>query len=285
MNDWLRAGGVTRRAAMLWRAVFGLYFAWTQAMLLPYVTELFTTEGILVREGFALAQAPAVTLALLATTSCGLLIASGQWVRVASAVAWFTTMNLMYEQGVMRAPEQPLIHMLLVFLALTPFTTVEGRDARGPLAGHPPLLRGALWFWLAVSYASAGWSKLNYGDSAWHDGSALSAILQSSAFRRTFYGDLFAQPWTIPLTAMGTWFTVFLESGMLLWMCFRIGRVVAFLSSVMLHALALVVFNLTEVSLGMLIVHGYLWSDGLRNDTHELWLNVTAWRRRRKVTA
>jgi hypothetical protein len=281
MVDVVGAGGVPRRAALVWRVSFGAYFAWTQAMLLPYVTELFTSSGLLVREGFALAQAPMITAALLVTTSCGLFIAVGRSVRVAAAVAWFVTMNLLSEQGVMRAPEQPLIHMLLFFLALTPFASIDGRDARGSLSGHPPLLRGAVWFWLAVSYTTAAWSKWNYGDVAWHDGSALVHILSGSAFRRTFYGDLFTQTWTIPLTAMGTWFTVFLEGGMLVWVCFRIGRVVAFWSSVALHALALVLFNLTEVSLGMIIVHGYLWSDGLKNDTRELWRNATSWRRRR----
>ena len=263
------SGSLSGRAFALWRVAFGLYFTWVCAELWPFLNELFTKRagGIASREAWATrwgTHALTVHALWALVIACGVLIVIGRARRPAALLAWAVMLRLFWENGAMRSPEMPLVTLALLLLALAPV-----REPRWPLAGGgsgpAARYRDLMWIALAIANGSAGFYKLTWGDASWGNGTALVETLTTSTFRRTFYGDFFAAHAHGPLW-LGTWASVGLEIGFPLLIWFRWPRALVWTLSFSMHCLALVLFNLAEVSLGMIVVHLFVLDDRLRTD-------------------
>jgi hypothetical protein len=274
LSERLGANAVTARSYAIVRMLLGAYLAVHFAALVPWGAELFSREGV-VPDGaaspllglfpnvLAVADAPgAVTALLLAATLGALALAAGRADRVAAVGLWYTLACLAGRNPLIANPSLPYVGWLLLAHALA------GPDAaqrRSPDWRLPAPIFACAWLVLVAGYTYSGLTKL--GSPSWLDGSALAAVLDNPLARTGPLRDaLLARP--SGGLRLATWGTLALE--LLCLPLALVPRLRPWLWSALvgLHLALLALVDFADLTLGMLIVHAYVFDPA--------WLRVVA---------
>jgi hypothetical protein len=260
------------RPASWWRMLFGVAIVTFTIQAWPYLDEQYSRAGLQFVDGLKTkwwSQSAAVHLLNAASIGLATMIAVGVVVPVAAALLWAITMVLLQQNGLSRSPEMSLVHLSLLLLVVVPHRLARWPWQRPREGGLAPMARVIAWAAFAVSYGSAGISKLVYDDSSWIDGSALGHVFNDSVFRRLWYGELFRDRFDV-LLRLGTYASLVVEIGTPVLALFHRGRCIAWVTSMTMHLLALLFLNLTEVSVHMLVFHILLVDDRMIADGHHM---------------
>ncbi len=216
------------------RAVLGLYVAGLLATALPWAREIFGAGG------------PAwVSLGALA----GFALALGRWPRCSALLAWLVLVGLFVRQPLIQNPALPFVGWLLLWHAALP------RRAGDATAVPVPFV-AALWVVASLAYTYSGWHKL--GSPSWVDGSALARVLDNPLARESLVRTalLGAPAALLRLATTGGLLLELLYAPLAL---FPRLRPMLWGGAVVMHAALLVLVDFASLSLGMLVVHAFMW--------------------------
>ncbi|HUP92960.1 MAG TPA: hypothetical protein VM074_12000 [Solimonas sp.] len=170
----------------LFRGLFGGYLFVHFVHLLPWGTELFSSQGMvgiaadsplvfLFPNILGVLDSPAfVTLFLLSGAAAAVCFAAGVRDKWAALWCWYVLACLFGGNPLIQNPSLPYVGwMLLAHLAI-PATTAAGWRM-------PRHVYAAGWVVLALSYSYSGWTKLM--SASWRDGSMLGYVLQNPLAR------------------------------------------------------------------------------------------------------
>lgn len=186
----------------LYRGIFGVYLFCHFLGLLPWGSELFSSQGVLPKAS----ESPLIHLfpnilavwdgpifarsVLIAATALSLFLAIGFWDRFASVGLWYLSACILGRNPLIANPGLPYIGWLLLahaFLPAAPYGSLEARgrpDPRGNWQMTPSIFFAA-WILMALGYSYSGFMKLN--SPSWIDGSAMARILENPLARPGFF--------------------------------------------------------------------------------------------------
>jgi hypothetical protein len=247
----------------LWRVLFGLYVTYYVAIDLPFLDEMFTTAGTLVKEGRYVALLPGtprdtVRAVWLVAVVAGSLVTLGVARRPAALMLWLCLCVFDDANVAVRTPEQP--HVKLALLLLVALPGGEGTPWQKPRADFviDDALRAVMWLSLVGMNLSAGVTKLLYADDSWADGTALRFLLDSHAgWRRAYLGDLFDRAPDVVIAA-GTWFSMAVELLGVVCVLHPRARRGWWTASLAMHIGISLLLNIAQVSFGMILTHLFL---------------------------
>ena len=231
--------------------VFAAYLFVHFASLLPYGTELFSSEGLLPRSDLSplaplfpsilsLWDSPAAVAALLSLALlCAALLAAGS--RVAALLLWYIHTCLLIRNPMILNPAIPYIGWLLLACA-----TVK--------RGRAPALRQAAWLLLAAGYSYSGLTKLV--SPSWLDGSALLRVLESPLCRP---GPLTEALRSLPGLSLLSYGALLLELCFLPLAFFKRLRPWLWGGMLAMHLSLIAVVDFADLSLGMVMIHLFVW--------------------------
>lgn len=258
----LGENGWTARSYSVFRFVFGAYLAVHFAALLPYATELFSSQGMLpdaslspLARAFpnllAIWDAPPVVAALLAGAAvAGVLLAFGVGDRAAALFLFYTSACLFGRNPLVANPALPFLGWLLLAHVLLPRPAKRApEDWRLPAA-----VFGAAWIVMAAGYSYSGLTKL--ASPSWRDGSAVAFVLETPLARDTaLRAALLALP--PELLRLFTWGALGLE--LLFAPLASISRLRPWLwaAACCMHLSLILLIDFADLSLGMLLFHAF----------------------------
>jgi predicted DCC family thiol-disulfide oxidoreductase YuxK len=260
--------GWTRGQFRIFRVTFGLYLLYHFLSLLPWGTELFSSQGVLPQGAmsplfhvfpnlFLLWDSPLfVQACLLAAAIFSAFLTVGKFDRVMAVLVWYLWACLYGRNPLIGNPSLPFIGWLLLAYALIPsLSDRKELSSTSEDAGSwmmPADIFTAAWILMAVAYSYSGYSKLI--SPSWMDGTALSHVLSNPLARDTVVRtSLLALP---PLwLKAATWVALFLELAFAPLALFRGLRPFLWLAMVSLHLGLLVLVNFSDLTIGMLMLH------------------------------
>lgn len=241
----------------IFRIVFGVYLTIHFGMLIPWAAELFSREGIMADPALnplhGLFPNPLVwwDSAAMATGFCGALTllsvcyTLGIARRSVALLLWFGATALMHRNNLIANPSLAYLGLLLVLSALIP---ADGKT--------PFMVLICAWVLLALGYTFSGIVKLD--SLSWQDGSAIARLLESPL----------AHDWPLRLWILAlppvilkalTWGSLALEI-LYLPLCLSItGRKYAWLFMVLLHLGIVLLVDFADLTVGMLMVHLFVF--------------------------
>lgn len=246
------------------RRLLGAYLALHFVQLIPFATELFSSAGMLPDASMSplmrafpnvlgVFDGPLFVVALVTLGAlAGFALALRRAPRVAAWVAFFVLACVFGRNPLIRNPSLPYVGLLLLAVA----------SSRGAHVSRE--VRRTLWILLAVGYAYSGLTKL--AAPSWSDGTALAAIL-TNPLAYPHAAALVALP-TFVLAAL-TYATLFLEIAFPALALHPRTRPWAWLAMTFLHLGLLVLIDFADLTLGMLLVHLFVYDDAWRRRLRE----------------
>ncbi len=252
------------------RIALGAYLLVHFAQLLPFAAELFGSGGVLPDPNLNFVPAllpnplwiegaghwlPALCLAV--AMSASILIIAGRCRRPACVSAWLVWAWLFGRNNLINTPGLPYVGLLLLISALIPrgeaWCWRAKPDPQWEMPGMAPL---AMWILLAAGYTFSGAMKL--GSPSWIDGSAIRDVLENPLARPGVIRDLaLATPdWMLRLA---TWGALALELLYLPLFLLQRARPVIWIAMVGMHLGIMLVVDFADLSLGMLLAHGFVF--------------------------
>ena len=260
--------GWTRGQFLIFRVTFGLYLFYHFLSLLPWGTELFSSQGVLPRGAmsplfhlfpnlFLLWDSPLfVQACLLAAAIFSAFLTFGKFDRVMAILVWYVWACLYGRNPLIGNPSLPFIGWLLHAYALIP--SLSDRKELSSISEDtgswkmPADTYAAAWILMAVAYSYSGYNKLI--SPSWIDGTALSHVLSNPLARDTVVrAFMLALPaWWLKAA---TWAALSLELSFAPLALFRWLRPFLWLAMVGLHFGLLVLVNFSDLTVGMLLLH------------------------------
>ena len=258
---------IARRFA-LWRIAFGVYLAFYYWRMLPFVIELYSRAGLLkAHEVWPASFLPlwilecdsarTVYLMNFVAILMALLLAAGFQRRFVSAIlfvieTWQACRNPMTHFS----PHAAYVDWLLAACVLIPQGEPWSFQKKDPRWRIPAPLTWGAWAILAVGYTYSFQGKLA-ADSKWLQGSALYYLLNFDSARDLWYGSFFLHfpAWSLYIP---NWIGLFLEAFGPVMILFRRARAYWFIGMTAFHVTILIVFDLPQLTLGMLLFHAFI---------------------------
>ena len=263
------SNGWTGGQYSLYRALFGVYLLVHFTALLPWGSELFSSQGLLPEASLspltrafpnllAFFDAPPVVTALLwlaIVSSLG--FALGVYDRWAALVIWYVWACLYGRNPLISNPSLPFVGWLLLAHALLPTRPYGSWARRGdpdPGGGWrmPDALFAAAWILMALAYSYSGYTKLS--SPSWLDGSALARVLENPLARPGALRELVLSL-PDPLLRLGTWTSLGLELAFAPLALLRQLRPWLWIALLGMHLGLATLVDFADLSLGMVILH------------------------------
>jgi predicted DCC family thiol-disulfide oxidoreductase YuxK len=201
-----------------------------------------------------------LVFALLASVG----LALGWRDRVLAFALWYVWASLFARNPLIQNPGLPFVGWLLlahVCLPRAPYGSWTARGRPDPGGGWrmSPEIFAVAWIVMAVAYSYSGYAKLM--SPSWLDGSALERALENPLARPGGLRELLL---SLPtwLLQVGTWFALALELLFAPLALFTRLRPWLWLAMVGLHLSLLVLIDFADLSLGMLLIHGFTFDPG-----------------------
>ncbi len=281
------ANGWTGGQYSVARFGLGVYLLVHFTMLLPFGAEMFSSQGVLPASAspllhafpnvFALSDAPWVVTLVLSSAAVGsVLLAIGQWDRLAAVWLWYVWACLFGRNPLISNPGLPYVGLLLVVHALNSNAPYGSLKARGQVGGWvafrvPEPLFGALWVLMALGYSYSGYTKLV--SPSWLDGTAVTRVLQSPLARPGVLRDLVLSVPEAGRAAL-SWGALGLELSFAPLALSRKIRPLLWLGLAMMHAGLVTLIDFADLSLGMLALHAFTFDPAWVRGQHGA---VPAW--------
>jgi len=251
----------------LFRAIFGAYLFVHFATLLPWGSELFSSNGILPSSAspfltlfpniFALADTDGAVAGVLAIgTAASIAFALGLYDRVSAVVMWYLLTCLVGRNPLIANPSLPFAGWLLLAHAAmpaSPYGSWSARHRTDPRGGWsmPPALFAAAWIVMSAGYTYSGYEKLL--SPSWLDGTAVARVLQNPLARPGVVRDLSLAAPDDALRIV-TWAVLAIEVLYAPLALLRRARPWIWTAMVAMHVGLIVLVDFAELSLGMLVL-------------------------------
>ncbi|HEX5036748.1 MAG TPA: HTTM domain-containing protein [bacterium] len=246
------------------RILFGAYlFVWF-AGVLPYAPEIYGPGGLMgphfltpfpnllkllpSESGLKIFFGVSAALAILYALGCGR--------RLAALALWYAWACLINRLAFLEIPSQGYVGWLLLASTLIPGGEPWAVGRKNPRWEMPKILFVGAWIVVALSYSVSGIPK--WQSPSWRSGDALRLILENPVARPGVFRDLALAMPPVVLKA-ATWISLGLELFFAPLCLFRLTRKWAWTLMVLLHVAALALFNITSVTMAMLLVHLFLF--------------------------
>ena len=263
---------VSGRQFAAFRIALGVYLTIHFAALVPWGRELFSRDGALANARLnpiygllpnvlATWDSPGVvTTFLLAMTALAVMLAFGMQRRIAAVALWYGWACLFNRNVLIGNPALPYVGFLVLSTAIVP-STEPWRAFVRRVGGAPQVpfqMPGAVWLaaWslMALGYAFSAGTKLF--SPSWIDGTALWHALHGPLARVGWARNV-ALALPAGLLEWATWEALALEALFLPLALWRVTRPVAWLTMCAVQLGMLAVVGATDLSAGMLLLHGF----------------------------
>ena len=261
-------GPITAGHYGLIRVLLGIYLVVHFLQLIPYGTELFSSEGLLPAELspligilpnlLAVYDSPlVVTLLLVSGVLCGVSITLGMYDRVCGLLAAVVIAWLFARNPLIANPSMPVVGWMLVVNAILPRGAYSQFSARGQPERwarwfYPRPIWIAGWVLLAVAYSYSGYTKLL--SPSWIDGSAIRTVLENPLARDHFWRLILLDLPPVFLSLL-TWAVLVIEL-LFIPLCFwAFTRKWAWLSMLMIQLGFLFFLDFADLTFPMLLIH------------------------------
>jgi hypothetical protein len=257
-------GTISSRQFAFFRIDFGLYLAWHFLALIPYGTELFSSQGVLPKAEanltyrafpnlLAFADSPLQVTAFLGLcATLAICFAVGWHRRVCAIALWYGWACLFNRNNLISNPGIPYVGLLLTMSVLVPKGESFASAKRDPNWQMPAMVYWGAWFLLAAGYTYSGYCKLL--SPSWQDGSAIYRLLTNPLARPGPIREwLLGLPWYC-LAAL-TWLTLVGELVSLPLLITRRGRLVNWAWMLAMHISVFMVVDFADLTLGMVMIH------------------------------
>jgi hypothetical protein len=260
----------------IWRIAFGVYLLFYYLRLYPFAKELYTTEvgmppaymmsaSSFFPEALLNFDSSPVVYTLLALCAlCSVMIILGFKRRIAALVLWPLAAWLFNRNTMTDSPDLGFVNWLIFLLIFIPsgeaYALDKKIDKKDSSWKMPVIFYWAAWTVLGFGYFSAGMMKFQLHDPTWSNGTAMYYVLAKDNARFAWFGNLFDH---FPRTVFYpfTWGGIYLEMGAPLFILFRKTRIWWWIPSTVIHILLLFFVNITEVSLGMILFHFFVFDE------------------------
>jgi len=253
----------------VFRILLGLYLCIHFVHLLPWSTELFSSEGVLPDAHlsplfavfpnlFHISDAPwFVHAAVIVSALAALAFAGGWHDRIAAALMWLVLASLFGRNPLIANPSLPYVGFMLLahlFVPASPYGSVDARNRADPGGDWAPpgAVFLAAWVVLALSYTYSGYTKLL--SPSWVAGDNIAFVLQNPLARPWILRDFFL--WLPPIFLTGlTWTVLYVEllfAPVALW---PRARPWLWLAMLLIQFGFLFLLNFADLTLGMLLFH------------------------------
>ena len=260
----------------LFRVIFGLFLGYHFMALVPWGTETFSNRGVLPNAEdsplihafpnlLALIDTPLfVAIMLVSASIASILFALGKLDRAAALWIWYVLACLHARNPLTVNPSLPFLGWMLlahVFLTPAPYGSLAatGRVDPGKQWNLNPRIFLAAWIIMSLAYSYSGYTKLV--SPSWLDGSALRDVLQNPLARDTVLRPLLL---SLPplLLQLATWGGLLLELAFAPLAVFSRVRLWLWLAMLCLHVGLIVLVDFAELTLGMILLHGFTFDPG-----------------------
>lgn len=268
MTDINNHAPITAGQYGLIRVLLGCYLIIHFLHLLPYGSELFSSEGLLpanlspllgiIPNPLASYDSPfTVSALLLSGAICGVLITIGAFDRISSVIVVVLLGWLFARNPLIANPSLPVVGWMLVAHVFLPsgaygYWSSRKQPERWIQWFYPTQIWLAAWILLAVAYTYSGYTKLL--SPSWVDGSAIRLVLENPLARdhllRTFLLDL--PPIILQLL---TWSVLVIELLFVLFCFSTFTRKWAWFLMLGIQFGFLVFLNFADLTFPMLLIH------------------------------
>jgi predicted DCC family thiol-disulfide oxidoreductase YuxK len=252
----------------IFRVLLGAYLCVHFVHLLPWSTELFSSEGVLSDAGlsplyvfphlFRISDAPWFVHALLiASTVAALAFAGGWHDKAAALVMWLVLASLFCRNPLIGNPSLPYVGFMLIahlFVPGSPYgslAALKRADPGGDWSLPGPVFLAA-WVVLALSYSYSGYTKLL--SPSWVSGENIAFVLQNPLARPWILRDLFLWLPPIFLTLL-TWTVLYVELLFAPISIWSKARRWVWLVMLLVQFGFLFLLNFADLTIGMLLFH------------------------------
>jgi hypothetical protein len=248
------------------RILFGAYLCIHLAMLIPYASEIWSSDGILPEASFNLTNGVfpnilnyfdsplQVTLFVCILTICSIFITIGYKRALFAFILWYGWVCLFDRNNLISNPGIPFVGWLLLCCSLIP--SGEGLSVSKVKKDWklPKILFIGAWVIMAVSYTLSGIDKFN--SPSWFDGTAILHLLNNPLARDWFIRDFLL---LLPkeLIYLMTWSILALEILFLPFSIWSKTRKYAWLLMVIMHFGILLIVDFADLTFGMLMIHAF----------------------------
>jgi len=234
--------------------IFGAYLCWHFATLIPYASEIFSSDGIMgngeinpftgkwINPLFINGAPWVVHLMLILGVISSVIFMLSKFRRSSALYLWVLHSCLYTANPLTANPSLGYVGMLLLLCAATPNT----------LKKIPAWVPRTAWILLASGYTFSGLLKLS--SPSWIDGSALMQLMHNPLARPGIVRDLMLHLPENFLSVL-TWATLILEIAFLPLAYFKGMRSYLWAAMVLMHLGIMATVDFSDLSLGMLMVH------------------------------
>ena len=231
----------------IFRFALGIYLAYHFYDLMPYAEELFTTRGMFWDiDLFVISIIDVhIELFIYSLVIVSLLLAFGFYQSTSSIIIWIGWVYLFNRNMFISNPSIPYVGLLLLATAILPEKENWTKC---------PHIHWVMWFLTMLGYTLSGLHKLQC--QSWLDGTALSHVLTSFLARDTI---LLQFVLSLPIIKILTWSSLILEISCLPLGVFYYTRKIYWTMLVSMHLGVLILINFTDLTMGMLLVHLFIF--------------------------
>lgn len=250
---------------LFFRLTFSVYLFIHFLTLLPFVTELFSNQGMLPNASLSplfsifpnilwINDSPAAVIFL---TLLGLLgsvcLFFGKGDRHACLILWYILTCFFDRNPFISNPSLPYVGWLLLGFAAIP----KAKDKKNWKMPERLFLAG--WVAMSVGYSYSGYMKL--GSPSWMDGSAIKLILINPLVRLSKFRDIFLMLPDLFLMAF-TYGALLLELLFGFLALFKKVRPWIWLALFLMHVSLLLLLDFADLTCGMILLHLFTFDPG-----------------------
>ncbi|MFT7507764.1 MAG: putative DCC family thiol-disulfide oxidoreductase YuxK [Acidimicrobiales bacterium] len=277
----------------IFRILFGVYLFTYFVSLIPYGSELFSSEGMvdhvslnwtnaLLPEVFTYATNPIFVTSLLSILAIlSLCVSFGYWRRISAALLWVGWAALYNMNNLTGDPSLAFVGLLLLALAIIPvyeplalsnLTTASKEHKKWFV---PAILFWGMWFIFGASFTISGLEK--FASPAWFGGSAIILLYEGPMVFHYVLTDFLR---TLPeqIHKLTTWLVLYSQMLALPAIFFRITRLIFWLITTAFFVFGHLVLDLTYVLIALVLFYFFMfdstWFKG-RQKTNMLFIDGT----------
>lgn len=248
----------------LFRIFFGAFLTWHFIALIPYGSELFSSEGIISdptlnptygifpNHLYFWDTPMAVTITLGIAALASITFALGWWRRTSAVILWFVITALFHRNNLTANPSLPYLGLILILTTLIPAGENFSLGKKNENWFMPKWIIPVAGFLLALGYTFSGWTKLS--SPSWIDGSAISHVLGNPLARPGFFRDFLL---TMPDGILNflTWGALSAELLYLPLFLRKKSRPWIWLALLGMHLGLILLIDFADLSIGMVMIH------------------------------
>ncbi len=251
------------------RMLLGIWMLLHFLFILPEVKELYSLEGIKVAGGELYLAAPLkiIRSALGIQFLCVLAILSSLGLifkvkrRLCTFILFIVWIFFFHQNVLTYTPLHPFMGWILLAISM-----IKDTEVRFPWNkvtsdfNYSTILFSGFWIICACAYTSSGIQKYLFSP-LWAEGKAIEVILNYPAVRFDWLSQIYSNLPNLLKISINH-YTLFFEGFFLLALLHKKLRYFFWLGILGMHLGILLMLDFTELTLGMLIIHGFLIEDG-----------------------